>query len=99
MISMLLSVESASFGAGLLDAGIVCASTAASSAVRPTLSAMLTSMPASISAPAASKWPFISASTSAVWLSGSISLMLAPADDEHLHAVHAPSAAGEQQWP
>ena len=37
-------------------------------------------MPASISAPATSNWPFISASTSAVWLSGSISLMLAPED-------------------
>ncbi len=42
---MLLSVESASFGAGRLDEGIVCASTAANSAVRPTLSATLTSMP------------------------------------------------------
>ena len=37
------------------DAGTVCASTAAQSAVRPTLSAALTSMPLSMSAPATSK--------------------------------------------
>ena len=43
--------SSVSRGAGRLDGGIVCASTAAHSAVRPTLSFRFTSMPLSISSP------------------------------------------------
>ena len=93
-MSRLDSSSSVSRGAGRFDDGIVWASTAAHSAVRPTLSFRLTSMPRSISAPATSKWPFISARTSALCRSGSTSSMFAlPSTSAAMHATQPSRAA------
>ena len=94
MTSRLDSSSSVSRGAGRFEDGIVWASTAAHSAVRPTLSFRLTSMPRSISAPATSKWPFISARTRALCRSGSTSSMLAlPSTSAATHEAQPSRAA------
>ena len=83
-------------GAGRFDAGIVCASTAAYSAVWPTLSAMFTSAPRSISSAGDVEVAVDQREDRArVWRSGSTTLMSAPASSSTLAQSTQPSRAAK----
>ena len=90
-------MSSVSRGAGRFEAGTVWKSTAAYSAVWPTLSSMFTSAPRSMSSAATSNCPLVSARISDVWRSGSTMLMSAPASRSDPGAGDLAVARREEQ--